>query len=336
MGNTTPNIGVYIPSAGETGYDASFASGMINVDQHDHSGAPNKGVPIASAALADNSVTFSKLDANVADTATGIGTETGVNAHKLTTLGVLKSIYQLGTDGFLSEDGTAAHARTLTGTANQIAVTNPKGITGDPVFSLTSPLTLPGDLSLPTGTETITAGDLIITAGDETISAGDLTVTAGTIISNNTNGITFDSTNKLANYATGTSNLTMIFSGTGDDTGWTYTAPAKWWQIGAIVFFQGRVVITNRAGGYATGSITLTGLTSPNSMAGNNASFIVETLTNIDLENRFYFCGEINAGSTTISLWMVPGVVAGTRKALNDTDIIGTSSLTFNGFYFTA
>jgi hypothetical protein len=43
---TTPNIGIYIPSDGETGYGASFQSGMINIDQHDHSGGPNKGLPI--------------------------------------------------------------------------------------------------------------------------------------------------------------------------------------------------------------------------------------------------------------------------------------------------
>jgi NOL1/NOP2/fmu family ribosome biogenesis protein len=31
MGQVTPNMGIYIPAAGETNYDASFAAGMINV-----------------------------------------------------------------------------------------------------------------------------------------------------------------------------------------------------------------------------------------------------------------------------------------------------------------
>lgn len=53
MGQTTPNMGIYVPSAGETNYDQSFASGMVNVDQHDHTGGPNKGVPIGTGGIAD-------------------------------------------------------------------------------------------------------------------------------------------------------------------------------------------------------------------------------------------------------------------------------------------
>lgn len=102
VGNTTPNIGIYIPAAGETNYDSSFASGMVNVDQHDHTGAPTKGVQIATTGLADGSVTYPKLNANVADTATGIGVD-GANPNKLQILGLLKELYQLGalTDGQL-------------------------------------------------------------------------------------------------------------------------------------------------------------------------------------------------------------------------------------------
>ena len=102
MGQTTPNIGIFIPVAGETNYESSFASGMVNVDQHDHTGAPTKGVQIATTGLADGSVTYPKLNANVADTATGIGTDP-VNLNKLQILGLLKELYQLGalTDGQL-------------------------------------------------------------------------------------------------------------------------------------------------------------------------------------------------------------------------------------------
>lgn len=62
MGVVTPNMGIYIPSAGETNYDAPFSSGMVNVDQHDHTGGPNKGVPIGTGGIADGSVTFAKLN----------------------------------------------------------------------------------------------------------------------------------------------------------------------------------------------------------------------------------------------------------------------------------
>ena len=62
MGVVTPNIGIYIPSAGETNYDAPFSAGMVNIDQHDHTGGPNKGVPIGTGGIADGSVTFAKLN----------------------------------------------------------------------------------------------------------------------------------------------------------------------------------------------------------------------------------------------------------------------------------
>ena len=150
MGTLTPNISIYIPAAGETNYDAAFASGMANVDSHDHSGGPNKGVPIASSGLAAGSVTFDKLATNVADNATGIGTAGSLGANQLSILGLLKNIYQLVTAaGFISKDGALAHARTLTGTANQITVTNGDGIGGDPVFSLPSLLSI---TTLRTGT----------------------------------------------------------------------------------------------------------------------------------------------------------------------------------------
>lgn len=136
MGSTTPNIGIYIPSAGETNYDASFAAGMVNIDQHDHSGGPNKGVPIASSGIADGSITYPKLNANVADNTTGIGTS-GVLPNQLLLLGLVKNIYQIPTTaGFIAKNGSAATARTITGTANQITVTNGDGASGNPTLSL--------------------------------------------------------------------------------------------------------------------------------------------------------------------------------------------------------
>lgn len=140
MGQVTPNMSIYIPAAGETNYDQSFLSGMINVDQHDHSGPPDNGVPISGAGLADGSVTFSKLNANVADNATGIGTETGGNANKLTLLGVLKSLYQSTSSGIAVKNGNGptgtANVVTITGTAGEIDVSNGTGVSGNPTISI--------------------------------------------------------------------------------------------------------------------------------------------------------------------------------------------------------
>jgi len=154
MGQVTPNMGIYIPAAGETNYDAPFAAGMINIDQHDHSGAPNKGVPISSSGLAPGVVTYDKLNANVADNTTGIGTATGPLANQLIILGLLKNIYQLATTaGFISKDGSNAHARTMTGTANQVAVANGDGVSGNPTFSL--PSTIYTNISFDSGANTL-------------------------------------------------------------------------------------------------------------------------------------------------------------------------------------
>lgn len=157
MGTTTPNIGIYIPSAGETNYDQSFLAGMMNVDQHDHSGGPNKGVQIVASGIADGSVTFPKLANNITDTTTGIGQQGGGNANRLELLGILSNLYQLATaSGFIAKNGSAVSARTLQGTANQIAISNPAGIAGDPTFSLVNPLYI-GGVSFDSGTNTLSS-----------------------------------------------------------------------------------------------------------------------------------------------------------------------------------
>lgn len=138
MGQTTPNIGIYVPADGEQNYGQSFAAGMINIDNHDHSGGENKGLPITGAGLADFCVTYDKLNANVVDTTTGIGVNGAVNLqNQLQILGLLKNIYQISTaTGFIAKNASSATARTITGTPNQIAVANGAGVSGDPTLSL--------------------------------------------------------------------------------------------------------------------------------------------------------------------------------------------------------
>ena len=137
MGQVTPNMSIYIPAAGETNYDAAFAAGMLNIDLHDHSGAPNKGVPISGSGLAAGSVTFDKLAADVADAATGIGVPGTLGANQLTMLGILKNLYQLATaTGFIAKNGSAVTARTFQDTPGRLKITNPAGVLNDPVFDI--------------------------------------------------------------------------------------------------------------------------------------------------------------------------------------------------------
>lgn len=130
MGQTTANISIYIPAAGETNYDASFAAGMINIDQHDHSGGPNKGVPITGSGLANFSVTYEKLNANVVDPTTGIGVKGAPFQNQLQLLGIVKNLYQLSlvpTTGFVAMDGANVAGRTFQNTSS-IGWTNPSGL----------------------------------------------------------------------------------------------------------------------------------------------------------------------------------------------------------------
>ena len=143
MGQVTPNISIYIPSAGETNYDTSFSTGMVNIDQHDHSGGPQKGVLIAATGLANNSVTYQKLNANVVDTTTGLGLS-GALPNQIVITGILKNLNSLATPaGFIAKDGAVVTARTITGTANQIAVADGDGIAANPTLSIAAPLLIP-------------------------------------------------------------------------------------------------------------------------------------------------------------------------------------------------
>lgn len=137
MGTVTSNISIYIPAAGETNYDASFAAGMINIDQHDHSGGPTKGVPIAASGIADGSITYPKLNANVVDATTGIDVHTGGLANQLYLKPILSNLYNLATvNGFLAKAGTAVSAYTFTsGNTNRITIASGDGTAGNPTFN---------------------------------------------------------------------------------------------------------------------------------------------------------------------------------------------------------
>lgn len=150
MGVFTPNIGLFIPAAGETNYNDAFAQGMINLDQHDHTGGPNKGVPITSTGLANFSVTFDKLNSNVVDPTTGIGVNsTPGSQNQLQILGILRNLFTLASVpgvGFVSMNGSTVAARTFQNSST-VTWTNPDGVAGNPSAAFNiggiSPITVP-------------------------------------------------------------------------------------------------------------------------------------------------------------------------------------------------
>lgn len=168
MGTTTPNIGIYIPAAGETNYDVAFAAGMTNLDQHDHSGAPNKGVPISTSGIAANSITYQLLNNNVIAPGGGLEFVVPTTQNQIQVAGVLKGIFGLSSNGFITRTGaTTAATRTLTGTAGKITVTNGDGVAGNPVFTLD-----PTNFTLPTLVSPIIVN---VPATGGNIAVGDFT-----------------------------------------------------------------------------------------------------------------------------------------------------------------
>lgn len=65
MGTRSPNMSIYIPSSGEDLYAPPFLAGMMNVDAHDHSGAPNNGVQIGTDGIQDGAITPDKLSQQI-------------------------------------------------------------------------------------------------------------------------------------------------------------------------------------------------------------------------------------------------------------------------------
>jgi len=75
MGTRTPNMSVYKPAPGEQVYDPAFSAGLDNVDSHDHSGAPNKGVQIGTSGIQDGAITPAKLSSEIISEATAQTTD---------------------------------------------------------------------------------------------------------------------------------------------------------------------------------------------------------------------------------------------------------------------
>lgn len=91
--------------------------------------------------------------------------------------GDLTALAALSSTGIVARTTTDTYAlRTLTGTANQITVTNGDGVSGNPTLSLPSTLTVPGNISTAAGSNT----QFIVNRGGTTDYARFMFQTAGT------------------------------------------------------------------------------------------------------------------------------------------------------------
>lgn len=146
-----------------------------------------------------------------------ITNEDGVNGNPILSLSNdLEALEGLTTTGFITRTATdSADTRTITGTSNEISVSNGDGISGDPTLSLPSSLTFTGktvtggtfssptintpNISSPTG---ITKGDVglgnVDNTSDATKNSASVTLTNKTI-SGNDNTITDIGTSSIIN-----------------------------------------------------------------------------------------------------------------------------------------
>jgi hypothetical protein len=144
VGTITANIGIYIPANGEEVYGTSFAAGMQNIDLHDHSGGPNKGVPLSAASIGNGSITAVKFAGDVFFPGGGIDLDGGTNALKLSSA-VLISFGNLGaSSGLVVNNAGVVSATTLTSGDSNILIANGSGVGGAPTFTLASIPTVVG------------------------------------------------------------------------------------------------------------------------------------------------------------------------------------------------
>ena len=116
MGTRTPNMGVYKPSPGEQIYDPPFGNGLDNIDAHDHSGAPNKGVQIGTSGIQDGAITPAKLSTEILAEATAQTTNASPTQATSISIAESQSVTISGRYVALKDDATEAVGGDFLGT----------------------------------------------------------------------------------------------------------------------------------------------------------------------------------------------------------------------------
>lgn len=209
--------------------------------------ATNDSVTItaSASAIADNSLSLAKLvnttqykllGRSTASTGSWEEVTTSANTYSLlacadysamrTAMGVqpvdatLTALTSYNTDGLLTQ--TAADTfvgRTITGTANEITLTNGNGVAGNPTISLPADVLIPTILTVPNSglhiLDTNASHDLIITPGSNLTADRILTVTTGDAART----VTINADTTISGTNTGDQTITLSSDVTGTGTG---------------------------------------------------------------------------------------------------------------------
>jgi len=191
----------------------------------------------------------------------------------------------------------AAATRTITGTANEIAVTNGDGVAGNPTVALPAAIALAG--------KTVSGGTFsgVTLSGTTQLGGGQLAFPA-------TQNPSADA-NTLDDYEEGTFTPQLQFGGA--STGMTTSAAlGRFTKIGRSVRVQIRIALT--AKGSATGAATIAGLPFPSAALPSSAGlFVAAPLTTVTVPLFI-----ANPSATTIGLYDYG--TGSTIAALTDAD----------------
>lgn len=146
--------------------------------------------------------------------------DAGNSRTNITLSTILNAINDLSTTGIIARTGSGTvSVREITGTTNQITVTNGTGVSGNPTLSLPADVIIPTIITVPnTGLhilDTNASHDLIIAAGSDLTGDRTLTITTGD--SNRTLTLTGNAT--ISGTNTGDQTITLTGDVTGSGTG---------------------------------------------------------------------------------------------------------------------
>lgn len=221
----------------------------------------------------------------------------------------LAAIEALNTNGILTRTASNTWAaRTITGTANKVDVTNGNGVSGNPTLTIPDAVTL----VTPTVTGTLTAQALLDISG---ASAGQISFPAAQNAS--------AGANVLDDYEEGTWTPQMTFNGS--STGVTYTTQTgRYTKIGRLVYLEGEVLLSSNGSG--VGSALITNLPFTPGVVGGTGVVMISGGSTLTAGAT----GILSAGSATISIRQHN--TAGSAQS-SDTNVTDTARFFINATF---